>query len=220
MNKNLTNVFRVTILVGYILLMFISSYYVSNYFLDQEQIRIFVSQFGFISPIIFLVIQIIYVIIVPIYNTPIHLAGGYIFGSYKGFILNYVATTIGLFIIIFLSKRYGRKIISTLVSEKTIKQYDKLIANKRLTPYFLFVIYTLPFFPDDEITYLIALSNLRFKSYIPAILLGNIPKAAVSFLGSNLMSGILPTIIIRGGILLIGTLYFFRKKLFFSQVSR
>lgn len=220
MNKKLINVLRGTILIEYILLMFVAWYYVSNYFLDQEQIRRFVSQFGFVSPVIFLIIQIIYVIIVPIYNTPIHLAGGYIFGSYIGFILNYIATTIGLFIIIFLSKKYGRKIILTLISKRTIEKYDKLVANKKLTPYFLFVIYVLPLFPDDEITYLIALSNLKFRNYIPAILLGNIPKAAVSFLGSNLISGILPTIIIRGGILLIGTLYFFRKKLFFSQVSR
>ena len=213
MNKRSTNILKGTILIGYILLMFIAWYYVSNYFLDKEQIKKFVSQFGFASPIMFLVIQIIYVIIVPIYNTPIHLAGGYIFGSYIGFILNYVSTTIGLFIIILLSKKYGRKIILALVNKQTLEKYDKLIADKKLTPYFLFVIYVLPFFPDDEVTYLIALSNLKFKSYIPAILLGNIPKAAVSFLGSNLISGILPTIIIRGGILLIGTLYFFRKKL-------
>lgn len=213
MNKNLARILKLIALCGYILLMFLAWYYVSVHLFDQDKIRAFFSNFGFFSAIMFVIIQILYVIIVPIYNTPIHLAGGYIFGPYLGFFLNYVATTIGLFIIVFLSRRYGRKIISSLVSKKTIEKYDKLISSNRLTPYFLFVMYVLPFFPDDEITYIIALSDLKFRNYIPAILLGNIPKAAVSFLGSNAVAGIFPTIIVRVIVLLIGTVYFFRKNI-------
>ena len=204
-------ILNATLLLIYLFLMLISWYYASNYLLDQNQIRDFVSRFYLISPIIFLILQIFYVILVPIYNTPIHLAGGYIFGPYLGFILNYIATSLGLFIIIFLSRRYGRNIITKLISIETVEKYDKLITSNKITPFFLFVVYVLPFFPDDEITYLIALSRLPFKTYIPAILLGNIPKAAVSFLGSNLIQGIFPTIMIRVIILFIGILYFFKK---------
>jgi uncharacterized membrane protein YdjX (TVP38/TMEM64 family) len=199
--------------IGFIGFMLMSWYFASTYLINRETLQSFVRGLGFLGPIMFFLIEIAYIVLVPIYNTPIHLMAGYLFGPWWGFVINYVATSLGLLIIVWLSHRYGRSLLQRLLNKKTMSRFDKFFGKKEITPYLLFVIYVLPLFPDDEITYLVALSRVPFLAYIPAILLGNIAKASVSFIGNNPIAGIFPAVMIRVVLLLFGTAYFFRKNI-------
>jgi len=102
-------------------------------------------------------------------------------------------------------------LINKMVSQKFIKKYDHII--QKLSPYGLFLIYALPIFPDDEISYLIGVSVMPVKSIVSAVILGKIPGAGLSFMGDEVVKGISPTVILQVAVLIIGTLFYFRKNI-------
>lgn len=169
---------------------------------DREVLRDIVERAGLLGPLAFLVVEYFYVIFVPIYNTAIHLAAGYIFGGGTGWLLNIIATSAGLFTIIGLVKYYGRPLLERVVSKSKIERYDRVAS--RTAPIVLFLIYALPLFPDDEITYLIAASQTKFSRFVLPVILGTIAKTSVSYIGDEGLSGFTLTIISRTSLLIIG----------------
>lgn len=157
-------------------------------FVDREWLRQIVDSAGILGIGVFLVIEYIYVVLVPVYNTMIHLAAGYVFGGSTGWVLNFVATSAGLFTIVLLVKRFGRPIVERVVARRVLDRYDAV--SRRIGPIALFLIYVLPLFPDDEFTYLIAASQVRFGRFVLPVLLGNVTKAAVSYIGDEGTGGI------------------------------
>jgi len=199
------------LIVLYIVLVLVVWYYVSTFLVDKVAVRDLVSGYGIFAPLVFILIQIGQNIIAPVTHYPILLAGGFIFGPILGFFYNWVGTSLGTVLIILLTRKYGRPIVNKMVSQKFIDKYDHII--QKLSPFGLFLIYALPVFPDDEISYLIGVSAMPLKSIVFAILLGKIPGAALSFMGDEVVKGMSPTAIIQVLVLIIGTLFYFRKNI-------
>lgn len=186
---------------GYILIMIILAVTLHR-FVDREWLQNVVQGTGQTGIIVFALIEYFYVIFVPVYNTAIHLAAGYVFGGHVGWILNFIATSAGLFTIIALVKHYGRPLIEKVVSPRILERYDGLAW--RVGPLMLFFVYVLPVFPDDEITYLVAASQVQFRRFILPVLLGNVTKSAVSYIGDQGAAGIPQALGSRVVVLVVG----------------
>jgi uncharacterized membrane protein YdjX (TVP38/TMEM64 family) len=172
-------------------------------YVDREALRQMVNRSGSLGIWLFLLIEYLYIFFAPIYNTPIHLAAGYIFGGSLGWLLNFVATTAALFTIIALVKYFGRPLLARIVSESKLQKYDKL--TQRIGPVALFIAYVLPLFPDDEITYMLAAGErVQFWRFILPVTLGNVTKAAVSFIGDEGSQGVPVALGSRILVLLVG----------------
>ena len=197
--------------VAYILFVIIIWHYISSFLIDKEAVRNIVSGYGLFSPLIFILIQITQNIIAPIAHYPILLAGGFIFGPVLGFFYNWIGTTIGTCLIILLVKKFGQPLVEKMVNKRFIDKYNKIV--KKLSPFGLFIIYFLPGFPDDEISYLIALSSMPTKEILIAIILGKMGGATLSFVGDDLANGTLPMIITNAVMLLVGVIFYFRKNI-------
>ena len=198
------------IIIIYTALVIASWYYISTFLIDKESVRNIVSGYGIFAPLVFILIQIGQNIIAPIAHYPILLAGGFIFGPILGFLYNWIGTSIGTILIILLAKKIGRPLINKMVSQKFVNKYDHLV--KKLSPFGLFLIYALPALPDDEISYLIGVSVMPIKSIALAIVLGKIPGASLSFTGDQI-AGISSTIIVQVLVLVLGTIFYFRKNI-------
>jgi uncharacterized membrane protein YdjX (TVP38/TMEM64 family) len=78
-----------------------------------------------------------------------------------------------------------------LLDEKTIKQFDRFVSGKDqkgITPQslILFLIYFLPLFPDDEISYIVGLSTMSRRHFILANLFGHVGGAvSLAYIGSG-----------------------------------
>ena len=167
-----------------IILLILGYIYPSSFFSNQERIRDFVESYGIFAPIVFVIIQILQVVLTPISHYVVGLAGGFIFGTWYGFILNYIGRVIGTLIAFYLGRNFGRRIIKHLVKQENVAKYDKLFEKGRLI---LFLMYFLPIFPDDEISYLAGFSSMKARVFIPIILLGHIGGSlGLAFLGSGL----------------------------------
>ncbi|MFA5031231.1 MAG: VTT domain-containing protein [Patescibacteria group bacterium] len=205
----------------YIAVVIIAGFFLKQY-VDREQLRALTESTGIWGILVFGCIEYLYVIFVPI-NTTIHLISGYLFGGDLGWVLNFITTTAGLFTIIFLVKRYGRPLLEKIVSQKFLEQFDNISA--KIGPFTLFVLYVLPMFPDDEITYLVAAANIKFKRFILPVIFGNITKAAISYVGDEGSSGLdlalgsRIVILIIGGIIIGIQEYIVQRKKLKNQMA-
>ena len=157
----------------------------------------------------FILLQITQNIIAPIAHYPILYASGVLFGPILGFVYNWIGTCIGTFLIFVLVKKFGRPLVNKMVSKKFIEKYDNLI--KKISPFGLFLMYVLPVFPDDEISYLVGVSSMPMKDILVAILLGKLGGATLAILANNPIKGLIPAVIVHIIAIIVAILYFYRK---------
>ncbi|MBU1683241.1 TVP38/TMEM64 family protein [Patescibacteria group bacterium] len=189
-----------------ILLIVLGYVFPSQLFSSQEAIRDFVESFGLFAPLAFLTLQILQVIITPFSHYAVSIAGGFIFGTWYGFVLNWFGRIIGTAIAFYLGRILGRKIIKHVVKSKTLKKYDYYFDKGKIL---IFLAYFLPLFPDDEISYLAGVSSLKPKIFLPIMIIGHISGSlSLSYIGNGIKSAKEPMFIILSLITLIGGMWF------------
>lgn len=177
-----------------------------HFFASQDSIRNFVGQFGIFSPIAFILVQILQVIITPFSHYTVSIAGGFIFGTWLGFLYNWIGRVIGTAIAFYLGRFLGRKIIKHIVKQETIQKYDYYL-NKGKT--LLFLAYFLPLFPDDEISYLAGFSAIKPRIFLPLMAIGHVSGSlSLAYLGNGIKSMKEPMFIFLSLITLIGGIWF------------
>lgn len=101
-----------------------------------------------------------------------------------GFLYNWVGGVVGTLVAFYLGRKFGRKIVKHLVKPATLNKYDKIFEKGKLI---LFLMYFLPLFPDDELSYLAGFSSMKARAFIPIMLLGHIGGSlGLAYLGSGL----------------------------------
>ena len=200
----------------YVALMVIAAIIFSTY-VDREVLQAVVRSGGNLGMVAYFLIEVTYVTLTPLFNTAILIASGYIFGGHAGFIINFLATSLGLFIIVYLVKKYGRPLLQRVLSPSFYNRFDQF--TQKVGPITLLICYVLPFTPDDELTYIVAAGPIGFKRFILPILLGTLAKAAYSYIGDMGTKGIVVAtyarlIMLVIGLVVVGTQeYVFRRKL-------
>lgn len=139
-------------------------------FTDKNVMMDLVKGYGIWAPMIFVFIQIVQVVI-PIIPGGITLAAGVmIFGPWWGFVYNYVGIVIGSFILFWLGRRFGMKIVEAFVSEKVIEKYqDKLNTKGWRTTFAILIL--LPVAPDDALVLLTSLTKMTWREFFWIIIL-------------------------------------------------
>jgi Uncharacterized conserved protein len=202
MKKNNPKQFKsVLILLAYALLMVVVAFLIKKY-INREALQIIVSNSGSLGSLIYYLIEVAYITFTPFLNTFILIASGYLFGGAAGFVINFLAATTSLFLIVFLVKHYGRPLLKKLVSESFYKNFD--LITQKIGPVLLLVAYVIPFSPDDELTYVVAAGPLGFKRFILPVVLGSIGKAAYSYIGDLGGRGVIIAAYVRLAVLIVG----------------
>ncbi len=189
-----------------ILLLILGYIFPLQFFGNQESIRSFVNQFGPLAPLAFIALQILQVVITPFNHYVISIAGGFIFGTWQGFLYNWIGRVIGTAIAFYLARFLGRKIIKHVVKPETIKKYDYYFDKGKIL---LFLAYFLPIFPDDELSYLAGLSLMKPKIFLPLMAIGHISGSlALAYVGNGTQSFKEPMFIILSLVTLVGGIWF------------
>jgi len=188
-----------------IILLILGYIFPGSFFSSQEKLRDFIEPFGIWAPLVLVLIQIIQVILAPISHYVVGLVGGFLFGTWYGFILNLIGRIIGTLIAFYLGRKLGRKIIRKLVKPKTLEKYDKVFEKGKII---LFLIYFLPIFPDDEISYLAGFSSIKAKAFMPIMIIGHIGGSlGLAYAGSGISTKD-PLFYLISGITLLGGILF------------
>lgn len=186
-SKNILTVLIIAVILG-ILIYFLSkgNLYgsIKNIFSSPQAFKKFVLDQGVWSPLVFLALQIAQVIVSPIPGNITSLAGGALFGGINACLLSMSAITIGSIIAFYLARIFGKPLVVKLIGEITFNKYNKILLGKgKLT---LFLLFLLPFFPDDALCFLAGLSKLPLKLFLMYTIIGRLPGIIfTSFAGAG-----------------------------------
>lgn len=161
----------VAIIITIFILLFIIFGIKQNISSSNDGFINYIKSYGIIAPLIFIFIQIIQVIFPIIPGGASCLAGVLAFGSFYGFIYNYIGLCIGSICNFFLARHYGIKIINFLFKKDSINNYLNYIKSKKFNNFFLLSIF-MPGAPDDLLCYIAGISNINFWSFLVIIILG------------------------------------------------
>lgn len=156
----------------------------------KQDAKSYADQLGIAAPIAFVGLQALQVVITPISHYVVGLIGGFLYGPYWGGALNWLGRVIGHFAAFYLARRYGRKMVDRFVPSDTVARFDRFVSGKEgagtLQATILFLIFFLPLFPDDEISYIVGMSKMKFRLYFIANVLGQVGGAfSLAYLGSG-----------------------------------
>lgn len=169
---NYRKVINIISIIGTILICVFFSYALKEQiFTSEEKMQLFLEQCGILAPLFFVIIQIVQVIVPFIPGGISQGVGVLVFGSFWGFIYNYVGIVIGSIIVFFLSRRYGMELIKKIFKQKLIDKYIEWINNGKKFEIFFAIAIFLPVAPDDFLCYLAGITNISTKKYILIILL-------------------------------------------------
>ena len=155
---------------------------------DVEAIRTFLLGFGLLAPAAFVAIQAIQVVVAPIPGQVLGFVAGYLFGAVWGTLLSLVGATIGTFVAVWLSRRYGRPAVERLVRPETVDHFDAAVDHRGLLT--LFVVFLVPGLPDDAICFAAGLTRLDVKRVLFVSVVGRLPGyALVALAGARLAGG-------------------------------
>jgi uncharacterized membrane protein YdjX (TVP38/TMEM64 family) len=179
-------------------------------FTSPEAVREWILQFDKAAPLALFLLQVAQVIVAPLNNFLINLAGGYIFGPWVGFIYNYTGWIVGAIIVFWFSRYFGRRFVNLFISESKLDGYDKLLGKGT---YIIFMLLLLPGAPDDFLVYLIGLSkSIKFRTFLWMIIIGKVPgKIATSFLGAGVEDRNLTSIGVFTVFIIVSLVVFWRK---------
>ncbi|MBU0995424.1 MAG: VTT domain-containing protein [Proteobacteria bacterium] len=182
---------------------------------DKEQIKVFITNNKRAAPLVFILIQILQVIFAPVPGEATGFIGGYIFGTTLGFLYSSVGLLTGSCLNFFIGRIIGVTVIRKLVSEKTITSYDRFFKKQGIIT--LFLLFVIPGFPKDILSYLAGISMIPFKFFFLVACFGRMPGTlALSLQGEFLFQGQYGIFAVIFGLFLIlaGLSYIFRERIY------
>jgi uncharacterized membrane protein YdjX (TVP38/TMEM64 family) len=131
---------------------------------NGHQLRESFLAYGLFAPFIFIILQVLQVVLAPIPGEATGLLGGYLFGLWPGFIYSSVALTIGSGLAFSIGKFFSGFIQQKYKETRIYQRFNHLVSRGDFViPFLLFL---LPGFPKDSLSYLLGLSLMPFKVFL------------------------------------------------------
>ena len=151
---------------------------------EQERLRQWVAGFGWAAPLALILIQAAQVILAPIPGQVVGLVSGYLFGTLWGTVYSMVGVLLGAWATMALARKLGRPFIERFVPAEHLQRFDGLVQRGGPTAFFL--LFLLPFVPDDSISILAGLTSIPISLLMLLAAVGRFPSLlASSFIGSQ-----------------------------------
>lgn len=177
-----------------------------TFFSNQQQISQFIKSFGWWTPIIFVGLSIIPVIFTPLNHGIFGIVGGFVFGPWVGFILNWISKSIGTLITFSIGRFFGKKAISKFTKSEDMTHYNKIFNQHA---FLIFIGFTV----NDTLSYLAGISTMKTKTFVLLVLTAHvIPALALAYIGSGISLNDPIFIILTAIIILLALAYFLLKR--------
>jgi uncharacterized membrane protein YdjX (TVP38/TMEM64 family) len=151
---------------------------------DQEQIRAWVEQLGAWGPVAIVALETAQALLAPIPGQAIEAVSGYLYGPWLGLLFPMIGMVIGSTTIFLLARRFGRPLVIRLIGRMSMDRLDDLV--RRGGAPFFFLIWLLPFAPDDLACVAAGLTPMPTRQFLFLMIVGRMPGVAVSvWVGAN-----------------------------------
>ena len=166
---------------------------------EQEFLREWIAGFGWAAPIALIVVQAVQVVVAPIPGQVVGLVSGYLFGVVWGTVYSMAGILLGAWAVMALARKLGRPFVQRFLPAQHLAKFDSL--TQRGGPTAFFLLFLLPFVPDDSISILAGLTSIPIPLLMVLAAIGRFPSIlASSFIGDRSGSLTLAQWALLGGI--------------------
>ena len=140
-----------------------------------QEMKEYVKSFGVWAPIIYLGI----LTILPLFLFPdsvMVMAGGMIFGLYKGTFLTLIGSLTGATVAFYVSRKLGQNAVKKIIKKDLVLFKEQAEKNGFLITLLLRLI---PLFPFKVVSYSAGLSDIKYKDFLLATAIGALPGMIV-----------------------------------------
>ena len=175
---------------------------------NRHQLKGVIRSFGPYSPLAYILLQILQVIIAPIPGGAIEFIGGYLFGAKAGFFYSMIGLTLGSWLAFSLARIFEKLAVEKFVSPRTIKKFDYLIGHEGVIISFL--LFLIPGFPKDALCYLLGLTPMHTGIFLIISTIGRIPGTLMACLqGGKAFDHQYKTLLVLLGLSVLAILVFY-----------
>jgi uncharacterized membrane protein YdjX (TVP38/TMEM64 family) len=158
--------------------------FVVRLYRDKYFLKDMVASWGWMAPLVFIGIQALQVIISPIPGEVTGPVGGALFGTWWGLVYSSIGLTVGTLVCFWVGRRWGEPLVRPWLSEHHWNRMSFILEAEGVI--LCFILYLIPGFPKDIISYLFGLSPMPFGVFAVVSTLGRIPGTWIaSYFGAH-----------------------------------
>jgi uncharacterized membrane protein YdjX (TVP38/TMEM64 family) len=186
-------------------------------FSSPQMLREWIRGTGVVAPLVFVAVQAFQVVVFFIPGEIPQVAGGYLFGLWKGTLLSLAGITLGATFNFGISRVLGVLFVNALFKPENVER-TRRIANSPKAKVSFFLFFLIPGIPKDILCYVAGLSIMKFHVFLLFSTLGRIP----GIIGSALMGDAAADRrwILAGTILFVAAALFVLGFLFRERIQR
>ena len=136
---------------------------------SAEAMAAYIQQFYPFGEAVFFLVQLLSVLIPPIPNNVLALAGSVVFGLVKSFLLTILAIYLGSLLVFLLSRQLGRPFVQAVTRSNAYEKYLHLLRARH--DFFFVMVLLLPWFPDDLFCLCMGLTDIPIRRYMAIVVL-------------------------------------------------
>lgn len=146
----------------------------------RPHLKSLIASYGPYSPLAYILLQVIQVVVAPIPGGAIEFIGGYLFGAKAGFIYSMIGLILGSWLAFSLARIFEKIAVEKLISTQTMRKFDYLIGHEGLILSFL--LFLIPGFPKDALCYILGLTPMHLGAFLIISTIGRIPGTLMACL--------------------------------------
>ncbi len=181
-----------------------------NLFINRKALAKYIESFGPLSVVIFIALQAVQVLVAPIPGEVSGFIGGYLYGPVWGTLYSTIGLTIGSMVAFFLGRLLGKPFVEKIVNPSARQKYESFLQH-RGTP-FIFILFLIPGFPKDTLSYLIGLTAMKAKTFLVICTIGRLMGTVLLSMSGNFAkngrNGCLATVLAIGIAISLLALYY------------
>ena len=139
---------------------------------DEESLEAYLERTGTWMSILFITLQFLQVVILPIPSTVTVLAGSALFGPLRGSIYSLIGIVLGSLTAFFVGRYAGYRVVAWLIGKDTLEKWLKKVKGK--DKLLLSAMFLLPVFPDDVLCFVAGLSSMSVWLFLIVILVSRV----------------------------------------------
>jgi len=181
---------------------------------DKKVLKDTVNAWGWLAPVVFIAIQALQVVISPVPGEITGPVGGALFGTLWGLIYSTIGLTAGTLFCFWVGRRWGEPLVRPWLSDHHWNRMSFIIEAEGAI--ICFILYLIPGFPKDIISYLFGISPLPFWVFAVVSTVGRLPGTWISsYFGAHVAEQQYIYAIAFMAIILAGCLplYYYRERI-------
>jgi len=145
----------------------------ARFYSSRREVKAFLTSFGAYAPLPFIILQALQVVFAPIPGEATGFLGGYVFGTWLGFLYSSIGLTLGSSMAFGLGRWLGAHVVRRLVSDTLYHKFDFVARTGGELVALLF--FLIPGFPKDYLCLLLGVSPMPFGIFLVITTFGRMP---------------------------------------------